>query len=174
MNMKTNLFVGLSVTILMGSLLTPSLSGAAKKNQPMLVQARVNENCKFTSMPTMDFLSYDPVGVNQVTPLRTSVVLGVRCTQGKSVQIGIDAGANTANAPAGSTRAMASGSNYLGYDFYHDATYTILWTNAGAGLFSYVAPSNATQNITIHGRVPENQSVPWGVYTDTVVVTVNY
>lgn len=171
---KSNVAVCLSVVMLMGTLLTPALSLAASRFQPMPVQAQVNANCNFTSSNTMDFLSYDPTGANATAPLGGTVVVSVRCTRGATVTIGIDTGANAANAPAGSTRAMKLGTNYLGYDFYQDSTYATLWTNSGPGLYSFVSPSNAPNPVTVFGKVPGGQDVSAGLYQDTVQVTVNY
>ncbi len=167
---KSNVAVGLSVALLIGGLLTPNLSLAGSKNQPMPVQAQVNANCNFTSSNTMDFLTYDTIAAG---PLGGTVGLSVRCTRGATVTIGIDTGAH-AGAVAGSTRAMANGANSLGYDFYQNATYTTLWTTSGLGLYSYVAADNNPATVTIYGRVPAGQDVPAGTYQDTVQVTVNY
>jgi spore coat protein U-like protein len=163
----------LSAVAAVGMLVAPSITLAASKSQNMPVQAQVNANCNFTSSNTMDFLTYDPTGANAAAPLGGSVVVSVRCTRGASVSIGIDTGAN-AGQVAGSTRAMKNGANYLGYDFYQDAAYATLWTNAAPGLYSFVSASNNPFPVTVYGRVPANQDVPAGLYQDTVVVTVNY
>jgi spore coat protein U-like protein len=170
---KSNVAVSLTVAVLMGALLTPALSLAGTANQNMTVQAQVSANCNFASSNTMDFLSYDPADANATAPLGGSVAVTVRCTKGANVTIGIDTGAH-AGAVAGSTRAMQFGTNYLGYDFYKDSTYTALWTNAGAGLYSFVSASNNPATVSAYGRVPGNQDVPAGTYTDTVVVWINY
>lgn len=171
---KSNVAVGLSVALLIGGLLTPTLSLAASKSQNMAVQAQVNANCNFTSANAMNFPSYDPAGANATVPLSSTVVVDVRCTKGATVQIGIDTGAHPA-AVVGSTRAMQSPTlNNLGYDFYRDAAYTTLWTNSAPGWYSFTSLSSAPTPVTVYGKVPENQDVPAGTYTDTVVVTVNY
>ena len=173
---KSYVAVCLSVAALMGTLLTPALSLAAVRSQNMPVQAQVNVNCNFTSTPTMSFPNYDPADLNALpaNPLAGSIGVNVRCTRGAIVTIGIDTGANAANAPGGSTRAMNFGTNYLGYDFYHEGTFTTLWTNGGGGLYSHTALNNTSATVTIHGRVPGGQDVPAGLYQDTVVVTVTY
>ena len=170
---KSHVAVVLSVVALIGSLMIPTLSLAASKSQNMPVQALVNANCNFTSSNTMNFVSYDPVGVNATTPLGGTVVVDVRCTKGATIQIGIDTGSHS-GAVVGSSRAMQFGTDHLGYDFYRDAAYATLWTNSAPGWYSFVSPSNAPNPITVYGRVPGGQDVPAGTYTDTVVVTVNY
>ncbi len=167
---KFKVAVSLSVAALIGSLLAPTLSLAQFKTQNMPVQAQVNANCNFTTSNTMTFTGYDTAATSD---LGGTVVLGVRCTRGATVTIGIDAGAH-AGLAAPSTRAMQNGAFNLGYDFYHENTYTTLWTTAGAGLYSFSPATNAPTNISVHGRVLGGQDVPAGLYTDTVVVTVNY
>ena len=90
---KFKVAVSLSVAALMGSLLVPTLSLAASKSQNMPVQAQVNANCNFTTTNTMAFTGYDPsdpAGPN----LDGTVDLGVRCTRGALVTIGIGPGGN--------------------------------------------------------------------------------
>ena len=173
---KSYVAVCLSVAALMGTLLTPALSLAATPPQSMPVTAQVNVNCNFTTTNTMTFTGYDPAGANATNPLDGTVALGVSCTRGATVTIGISTG-NHGGLVAGSTRAMQSlaGEN-LGYDFYRDASYSgaSLWTDTIAGWYTQNPASNAPTNILIHGRVPGGQDVPAGTYTDTVIVSVNY
>jgi spore coat protein U-like protein len=171
---KSNVVLGLSVAALMGSFLVPTLSLAQSKTQNMPVRAQVNANCNFTTTNTMTFTGYDPsdpAGPN----LDGTVDLGVRCTRGATVTIGIGPGGNAA-AVAGSDRAMRIGAtaNVLGYDFYREPGRTTKWTDSGAGLVSFSPATNGPTTIPIFGRVPGGQDVPAGTYTDTVVVTVNY
>jgi spore coat protein U-like protein len=172
---KFKIAVCLSVAALMGSLLAPTLSLAQSKTQNMPVRAQVNANCNFTTTNTMTFAGYDPsdpAGAN----LDSTVLLGVRCTRGVTVTIGIGNGGNP-GAASGSTRAMRLGAtaNVLGYDFYHEAGRTTLWTDSGGGMLNHGAVlTNAPFTITIYGRVPGGQDVPAGLYQDTVLVTVNY
>jgi spore coat protein U-like protein len=171
---KSNVAVVLSVAAIIGSLLTPPLSLAATIPHTMPVQAQVSVNCNFTAPSTMTFPAYDPAGANATNPLSGTGTLGVRCTQGATVTIGIDTGAH-AGLAAPSTRAMQNGAFNLGYDLYWEASYTNLWTTiAGAGLRTYIPSSNALTNITVYGRIPGGQDVPAGTYNDSVEVTVNY
>ena len=84
-------------------------------------------------------------------------------------------GANGANA-SGTTRAMNSGSDYLSYEIYQDATRTTVWGNSGTGLFTPpTAPSKSPRTFTTYGRVPAAQDVPASTsYTDSVTATVNF
>lgn len=169
---KANVAVCLSVAALMGTLLTPTLSLAASKSQNMPVQAQVGANCNFTSTPSLTFPSYDPIGANATLPLDGSIVVNVRCTQGATVQIGIDAGTHA----TGTSRAMQLGAttNRLVYDLYQDSLRTVPWTNSAPGWYTFTSLTNAPTLVPVYGRVPGGQDVPAGTYDDIVVVTVNY
>ena len=149
------------------------LAYGATKQQNMSVQSQVTVNCSFQSTPSLNFLSYDPNGVNSALPLDQTALLQLSCTRGATTTIGIDNGTHTGQAPIG-TRALADGNKYLGYDLYQDSVRTTLWTNAGAGLYNYTSTSSLPATISIYGRVFPSQNVPTGIYTDTLVITINY
>lgn len=151
---------------------SPLAFGAAKQ-QNMPVVSQVAVNCSFQAAPSLNFLGYDPNGVNSTLPLDQTALLQVSCTRGATTTIGIDSGTHAGQTSFG-TRALADGNKHLGYDLYQDSARTILWTNAGAGLYNYVSPSSLPATISIYGRIFSSQNVPSGIYTDTLVVTINY
>jgi spore coat protein U-like protein len=151
---------------------SPLAFGEAKQqNMPVISQVAVN--CSFQAAPSLNFLGYDTNGVNSTLPLDQTALLQISCTRGASTTIGIDSGTHTGQASFG-TRALADGTKYLGYDLYQDSARTILWTNTGAGLYNYVSPSSLPTTISIYGRIFSSQNVQAGIYTDTLVVTINY
>jgi len=150
----------------------PLALGAAKQqNVPVLSQVAVN--CSVQAASSLNFLGYDPNGVNSTVPLDQTALLQISCTRGAITTIGIDSGTHAGQTSFG-TRALADGTKYLGYDIYQDSVRTILWSNAGAGLYNYVSPSSLPTNISIYGRIFASQNVPTGIYTDTLVITINY
>lgn len=151
---------------------SPLAFGAAKQ-QTMPVRSQVDVNCSFQTASSLNFLGYDSNGINSTLPLDQTALLQINCTRGATTSIGIDRGTHAGQASIG-TRALAKGNKYLGYDVYQDSGRTILWANAGAGLYNYVSPSSLPTNINIYGRIFSSQNVPAGIYTDTLVVTINY
>jgi spore coat protein U-like protein len=145
----------------------------AASKQNLQVQAQVALNCTFQSAPSLNFLSYDPNGVNNTVPLDQATTLQISCTKGATATIGINTGTNPGQASTG-TRALANGTRRLGYDLYQDSTRTLLWTNSGAGLYTFVSTSSASASLNLYGRVFAGQNVPTGIYTDTLVITINY
>jgi len=146
---------------------------AASKQQNLPVQAQVALNCSFQSAPTLNFLTYDPNGANNATPLDQTTTIKVSCTKGATATAGIDTGTHPGQATIG-TRALGNGPKYLGYDLYQDPTRTLPWTNSGAGLYTFVSTDSAPASLNLYGRIFAGQNVPAGIYTDTLIITINY
>jgi spore coat protein U-like protein len=144
---------------------------AASATANLAVSATVTNNCTISTLPLV-FTPYDPVVANASTNLDGTGTVVVACTKGTAPTVGLGLGANAAS----TVRRMHDGSsNYLTYELYNDSGRSTVWTNAGLGLLSPVAaPSKAARSFTVYGRVPSNQDVPAGSYTDTVVATVNF
>lgn len=79
-------------------------------------------------------------------------------------------------------RRMKSGSNWLSYNLYTDASYTTVWGDGSsatqlinANVTLDVLGLAPTQNFVVYGRIPGRQltTVP-GVYSDTISVTLTY
>lgn len=149
---------------------------AQSANSNFTVSAAVVKNCSITTVP-MNFGNYDPVSVNATTALTTTGSVEIACTRGTLARIELSPGANTANATAPSTRAMAgAGPEYLSYELYRDSGYTNVWGtgNPGNSLVPPAAPDRSPRTFTIYGRVPAGQDRSVGNYSDTVVATVNF
>ncbi len=76
-------------------------------------------------------------------------------------------------------RRMANGAERLAYNLYLDPAGTLIWGDGTGGTSVLTGttgppgpPSGRTFTVTIYGRVPPEQDVTAGVYTDTVVVTL--
>jgi spore coat protein U-like protein len=71
----------------------------------------------------------------------------------------------------------ATGSDRLRYNLYLDTARTQTWgdgTGGTAYYFSGNPPNNRNVNIPLYGRIPAQQDVAVGVYTDTVIATINF
>ena len=151
-----------------------SAFAASSATSNFTVTASVSNNCTISST-AIGFGPYDPIVTNDTTPLDAAGTVVITCTKGAATTIGLNAGNNSANA-SGTTRAMKSGSDYLSYEIYQEATRTTVWGNSGTGLFTPpVAPNKNARTFQTYGRVPAGQDVPAGTtYTDTVTATVNF
>ena len=72
--------------------------------------------------------------------------------------------------------------NFLSYELYKNSGRTMVW---GTGAVNGVVPATSTSKnsdltfsdttpLTVFGRVPQNQDVTIGAYTDTVMITINF
>ena len=71
---------------------------------------------------------------------------------------------------------MVSGAEKLNYNLYLDAARTSTWGDATAAT-SWFMESNATGKpvtLTVFGRIPPGQDVAAGIYTDTIIVTIQF
>jgi spore coat protein U domain-containing protein, fimbrial subunit CupE1/2/3/6 len=91
----------------------------------------------------------------------------------KNVEITISQGSSTTFLP----RTLKKGTESLSYNLYLDAAFTSIWGDGGSGTGTYTIgnpPNNTDVNLTVYGRIPAQQDVSAGGYTDTVIATINF
>ena len=132
------------------------------------VTAKVLASCDVTA-GDLTFGDYNPVTASN---LDGASVISLTCTSGTTYNVGLSLGDGAGASVA--TRYMTQGASTLGYTLYQNAGRTTVWgttigtnTRAGTGTGSAV-------NIDVYGRIPMQQAVPAGDYTDTIVVTVTW
>lgn len=149
-----------------------SLSGAAHAataSSTMGVSATVQNAC-IVSSSDMAFGNYNPTSAS---PTDSTTTIDVTCTTGTSFTVGLNAG--TTLGATVSTRQMANGTNRLDYALYSDSGRSTNWGNTpGTDTPAASTATTSPSSFTVYGRVPAQQNVPAGAYTDTVTVTVNY
>lgn len=151
-----------------GSSVSMKAAGSAAEN--LAVGAAVNGNCTIATS-SLAFGAYDPIAANASDPLDGSGVVTLTCTKKATAVIALGLGANA----SGATRQMSDGDgNLLTYELYQDAARTTVWDDDAGTLAAPEAPSKAPRDFTVYGRVPGNQDVPAGSYSDTVEATVNF
>jgi spore coat protein U-like protein len=95
----------------------------------------------------------------------------IACTKGAGPLVELGLGSNA----SGSVRRLSSGTDFLTYELYSDASRSTVWGTGAADDFAPgAAPSKVARNFPVYGRVAANQDVVAGVYSDTVVATVNF
>jgi spore coat protein U-like protein len=153
---------------------SPALAATATSN--FTVQASVAAGCMI-STTTLNFGAYDPVVANATTPRDANGSVTVRCTKGSVSTIGISQGANSASGSSALVplRQMASGAERLRYDLYRTSVGTDVWGDIGTtNVKTYTATNNGNQTFTIFGRIPADQDVATGDYSDTVTATISF
>ena len=166
----------------------PAHAGSAATN--FTITARVSGICVGISASNTT-VDYDPLQVNGAagTDLYGSGTIQMRCLVGTVVDILMSFSVNT----VGGQRRLVSGTNALNYALYPptsgatnapcnvSAPPSTQWKNTSAGTagvdFLRTTPFTGlfgvrTFNYCVH--VPRGQWVPTGVYTDSIIATVNF
>ncbi len=76
-----------------------------------------------------------------------------------------------------SPRTLRNGTEVLQYNLYRNAARTTIWGDGTGGTSVYTSanPANNTNiNVTIYARIPAQQDVSAGSYTDTVSAVINF
>jgi spore coat protein U-like protein len=76
-----------------------------------------------------------------------------------------------------SPRTLRKGSEVLTYNLYRNAARTNIWGDGTGGTSVYTRPNppnNSNVNLTIYGRIPAQQDVSAGNYSDTVSAVINF
>ena len=150
---------------------------AATAQTTFTVTASVAANCTISAV-AINLGSYDPIVTNAAVPAVNTGSVTIACTKGSGPSIGLNPGSNGGKV-AGVTRAMADGTNYLGYELYQPSAAPGnggVWTDIGGAnaLNAGVSPSKASRTFTVSASVPGGQDVAVGTYSDTITATVNF
>ncbi|MCS5449899.1 spore coat protein U domain-containing protein [Enterobacter huaxiensis] len=140
-------------------------------NTSITVDMNVTNDCSAMTTPDVNFNSA-PLVQNFPT---VSQAIAVTCTKGSTYTIGINNGANALN----NVRRMVSGTNYMSYDIYKEASGN-RWGGSGTERWASSASSQLsadgllrTYNYT--AKVLTSQATPpAGTYTDTLIVDVTF
>jgi spore coat protein U-like protein len=148
---------------------------AATEVANLSVSADVQTSCLIATLP-VNFGVYDPFGAQAATPLDNSAgAVVVTCVNGLPITIRLGAGLAGGGSGAGITRNLQGPNpgDLLGYQLYSDSPGGTVWGDTPASGVA-TAGTGAAQSLAIHGRVPEAQNPAAGLYTDTVVASVDF
>jgi spore coat protein U-like protein len=90
-----------------------------------------------------------------------------------NISISLSDGSSTTFNP----RTLRKGAEVLNYNLYRNAARTTIWGNGTGGTSVYTQgnpPNNQNVNVTVYGRIPAQQDVSAGNYTDTVSAVINF
>ncbi len=143
---------------------------AGSTTHTLTVRAEVTPECRATAT-TLDFGTYQPIGLHANAPLNNQTTLSIFCTRKALARITMSNGNNI----LGAQRRMSSTSDFLAYDLFADSGLGALWI--GAYTVSLTSDSRFAPlggGIGLWGSVPGGQDVGVGTYQDTVQAVVNY
>ena len=96
----------------------------------------------------------------------------VLCSAGTTPTITLGAGAHDGLAAAQGTRALANGTDYVGYDLYSDSGHNTLVAING----NVVLPQSTgvQQTVSIYGKATGKVGLPAGTYSDVITVVLTF
>lgn len=149
--------------------LAPGLASAATASTTFLVNTTVLTSCTVTALP-LAFTTYNPT---TATPTDTTTTMAVLCTSGTPYTVALNKGTNGA-ATTARKMILTGGTDLLPYELYTNTGRTTNWGNTDSSDTMAGSASGILQTLTVYGRIPAGATVPAGVYTDTVTVSINY
>lgn len=152
------------------SLMTATISAADSIGGRMEVTASVVANCRLV-VPPLSFGTYDPLDGHSVQPADASTVISVTCTRNTGAAVSFDFGMNSTSGP---DRAMSGGSDVLRYQIYRDAARSLVWSRGADALQVVSRGVSSSELLTVFGRIPPNQEVAPGAYSDLLTATVDF
>jgi spore coat protein U-like protein len=156
-------FVQLILATLVGTVSCFAVTKTATDS--LTIQMHVVSSCTIYAS-TLNFGNYSGNTVNNTTSLH------VTCTNTTPYKIGLDAG--MASGATVATRKMVLGPNILNYTLYQDAARTIVWGNTPGTNTVNGTGTGLSQVWIVYGRIPSNQTVPVGNYSDTITSTIYF
>jgi len=97
-----------------------------------------------------------------------------RCNaQTANISIALSDGSSSTFSP----RTLRKGSEVLNYNLYRDAARSTIWGDGTGGTSLYTnanPPNNNNVSVTIFARIPAQQDVSAGSYSDTVSAVINF
>lgn len=132
-----------------------------------LIQATYQPACTITANPlAFGSLASMASAINQSTTIQT------HCSTDTPFTISLNGGLTGATDPT--AREMQHGTDRLRYGLYRDTGRTEPW---GSTIGNNVLGSNGTGSsvaIPVYGRIHQQTTPPVGIYSDTVIVTIDY
>ena len=176
-NQKLLKILGLSPVLLCAAGLSlPAY--AATSASDMAVTANVNASCTM-SVTNLDFGIYDPTVANATQDLTASATVSTTCTLGAIASVKMGNGLHATTSFGRSRIAFSrdysrhmsnvGSDSKLKYELYTNEGHTDVWTQLG-GLS--VVGTGTSDDLTVYGKVFQNQQAAAGSYNDTVTVTV--
>ena len=136
----------------------------------LLLLAKAAESACSVDPTPVAFGLYSPFNV---APTDTAGTVRVTCT---TVTVGYTVSLSVGGAGSYAPRRLSGGAQTLSYNLYTDPLRTIVWGDGSGGTANVTGAFALPGAIdhTVYGRVPAQQNVGAGAYTDTITVTINF
>jgi len=147
------------LVVIVVALLAPAVASAAAAS------------CKVTSS-NLAFGNYDMMNAVPTTVTGANLIV-VTCSRGAgTMTVDLSAGGNGTYFP----RAMRFGTNVLTYNLYTTVSLTTVWGNGsgGTGNIVWSYNNNSSNVFSVYGKIPAQQNVSTGSYSDSITITVSF
>lgn len=141
----------------------------------LLVSGHVQAaTCSITAT-AVDFGNYNPLSL---LPKDANGTVTVNCQSGLLEVINLNVALSPGASGNTSARHMTQAANTLGYNLYQDVTRLVLWGTGGnsqgrnLNITLLFTPLNTS--FTVYGRIPAQQNVAGGSYSDTITATLTF
>lgn len=141
-------------------------AGAGQATGSFSVTATVSSSCS-VSASNLSFGNYDPASASDTV---ASSTISVTCSLLTPYTISL----NDGTFASGGTRQMGSGASRLSYQLYRDVGLTGVFGLASSLLGVSGIGTGAAAATVVYGKIPKNQTVAPGSYSDEITVTVDY
>jgi spore coat protein U-like protein len=160
-----------ALLIAAGSMAAATAARAGTVGARMDVTATVVVNCRLI-VPPLAFGTYDPLAANAAQPADASAVVSVTCTRNTTAALSFDFGLHAAST---SNRGMTGpGPETLQYQIYRDSARSQLWGSGGDAMQLLSKGIAQPQQFTVFGRIPPQQEIEPGAYSDVLTAAVDF
>ena len=125
-------------------------------------------------------LSFGQYSTFSATDNTAAGTITVSCTSTTTASVAYTVELGTGNSGSYSARSLTSGTSALTYQLYTNSAESVIWgdgTTDGTSDVSGSASlsgSTVSQSYTVYGKLPANQNVTVGSYSDVIQIIVTY
>jgi spore coat protein U-like protein len=136
----------------------------------LLLLAKAAESACSVDPTPVAFGLYSPFNS---APMDTAGTLRVTCS---TATVGYTVLLSEGGAGSYAPRRLSGGAHTLSYNLYTDPLRTMVWGNGSGGTANVTGAFALPGAIdhTVYGRLPAQQNVGAGAYTDIITVTINF
>ena len=133
------------------------------------IVCKVLADCSFTGVSGVNFGSYSPLDIAANT--NGVGTLSISCHGAGPTRV---VSLSTGQSNNFTHRIMSSGTNIIYYNLYSNPVRTQVWGDGTGSSGSVSISSSQLTILNIFGMIPANQNANPDVYTDNIIVTVDF
>lgn len=158
--------------ILLGMMVAMSPAFAGTLTGNLTVQAQVADACTMTAenvnFGVVTLASGQPGYVSTTGKIRTT------CTKDTEYTIKLGTG-QSGNFSTGRTMKNSTNNDELKYSLFSNKNLTTIWGDGTNGTYAVTNIATGIEEVeTIQAQVPYDQTAKAGMYTDSIVITIDY